>query len=108
MGEKLLGLLMGSAAALLFALILFRAPRYVMSAVWKLLPNGRLKRALFKGRGKAEHSAINPHDPWVQAQWLKGAKQRTNRITAPPEFIEGERTHTPSSGADSQGPNVRP
>jgi len=87
-------------------LLLIKAYRLLLLAIWKLLPTGRLKYALFKERGRPDHSMINPNDPWVQAQWIKKSHQRANRINAPAEFIPGERAD-PRSETRQQGPESR-
>lgn len=90
-----------------FMFIMVRGGRLLLFVAWKLMPNGRIKRALFKERGTPDHSMINPNDPWVQAQWVKRPQGRTNRIHAPPEFIPGERADPARSGTDQQGPASR-
>lgn len=105
--NKLLAGAAGGLIAIAFALFLPKLVRAAISVLWKLLPNGRLKYALFKERSRPDQSLIDPSAPWVQAQWVKNPQQRTNRITAPPEFIPGERVDQPRSGTHQQGPESR-
>lgn len=107
MWDKVLIISATSIGGYFAILLLIKAYRLLLLAIWRLLPDGALKYALFKERGRPDHSMINPNDPWVQAQWIKKPQQRTNRINAPAEFIPGERAEQPRSGTRQQGPASR-
>lgn len=89
-----------------FGAVLWAAIYFGSRAAWRLLPESRVKRFLFKEYDNRDPGfARTP--PWVRARWIKKPQQRTNRINAPAEFIPGERADQPRSGTRQQGPESR-
>lgn len=86
----------GILGAAVFGVLVLAIRKGVMTLLWRFLPNGAIKRFMFKEWARREYQG----EPWEPDRRIKAPHFYPRDLPPPAEFIEAERAQKPSRGDD--------
>lgn len=87
----------GILGATVFGVLVLGIRKGVMTFLWRFLPNGAIKRLLFK---EIDRTGIPQGEPWEPDRRIKAPHFYPRDLPPPVDFIESERVQRPSRGDD--------
>jgi hypothetical protein len=89
----------GIVGAAVFGALVLGVRKGVMTFLWRFLPNGEIKRLLFK---EIDRTGIPQGEPWEPDRRIKAPHFHSRDLPPPADFIEAECVRTPRAERDDR------